>query len=93
MVESVVGPLRNIHGIFEQRAGAFLVLLIASARTPQRPLLLASGRPLWCEVGAQMIAVDTLVHNFLHRTGMLSRFGAPSIRMERFATGQPRALM
>ena len=23
-----------------------------------------------------MIAVDTLVHNFLHRTGILSRFGA-----------------
>jgi hypothetical protein len=24
-----------------------------------------------------MIAIDTLVHNFLHRTGILHRFGAP----------------
>jgi hypothetical protein len=39
-------------------------------------LLLAIDRPLWREVGAQMIAVDTLVHNFLHRTGILSRFAA-----------------
>jgi hypothetical protein len=31
---------------------------------------------LWQEVGASMIAVDTLVHNFLHRTGILQRFGA-----------------
>ncbi len=39
-------------------------------------MLLASDRPLWREVGAQMIAIDTLVHNFLHRTGVLSRFAA-----------------
>ena len=30
----------------------------------------------WHEVGASMIAIDTLVHNFLHRTGILHRFGA-----------------
>src|SRR6185295_2174420 len=30
----------------------------------------------WPEVGASMIAIDTLVHNFLHRTGILRRFGA-----------------
>src|ERR1700722_11082564 len=28
----------------------------------------------WREVGGTMIAVDTLVHNFLHRTGILQRF-------------------
>ena len=31
---------------------------------------------LWTEVGGAMIAVDTLVHNFLHRTGILARFNA-----------------
>jgi len=41
-------------------------------------LLLAAGRrrPLWVEVGATFVAVDTLVHNFLHRTGILQRLGA-----------------
>jgi hypothetical protein len=34
-------------------------------------LLLVGGKqlPLWLEVGATFVAVDTLVHNFLHRTG------------------------
>src|SRR5438045_688809 len=36
----------------------------------------AHGRPLWLEVGAGMIVVDTLVHNFLHRTGILHRHDA-----------------
>ena len=29
---------------------------------------------LWHDVGASMIAIDTLVHNFLVRTGILARF-------------------
>jgi hypothetical protein len=33
-------------------------------------------RPLWLEVGATFVAVDTLVHNFLHRTGILRRLCA-----------------
>jgi hypothetical protein len=40
-------------------------------------LMGASGkRPRWFEVGASLIVVDTLVHNFLHRTGILDRVGA-----------------
>jgi hypothetical protein len=41
-------------------------------------LLLSAGtrRPLWLEVGATFVAVDTLVHNFLHRTGILQRLSA-----------------
>jgi hypothetical protein len=41
-------------------------------------LLLTAGqqRPLWREVGGTLVAVDTLVHNFLHRTGILRRLGA-----------------
>jgi hypothetical protein len=30
----------------------------------------------WIEVGGRLIAIDTLVHNFLHRTGILARFNA-----------------
>jgi hypothetical protein len=33
-------------------------------------------RRRWLEIGGSMIAVDTLVHNFLHRTGVLHRFDA-----------------
>ena len=41
-------------------------------------LLLAGDarRALWIEAGTVMIAVDTLVHNFLHRTGILARLDA-----------------
>jgi hypothetical protein len=41
-------------------------------------LLLCAGRhrPIWFEVGTNLIAIDTLVHNFLHRTGILGRFCA-----------------
>ena len=34
------------------------------------------GRQRWVEVGGSMIAVDTLVHNFLHRSGILDRLNA-----------------
>jgi len=41
-------------------------------------LLLAGdpARERWVAAGASMIAVDTLVHNFLQRTGALRRLGA-----------------
>jgi hypothetical protein len=34
-------------------------------------------RPVWFETGKSMIVVDTLVHNFLHRTGILQDCGVP----------------
>jgi hypothetical protein len=41
-------------------------------------ILLAAPKRLhrWRQVGASMIAIDTLVHNFLVRTGILARFDA-----------------
>jgi hypothetical protein len=65
--EAVVEPLRNVYGVADK------VLVIALS-----PLLMALGKrkPLWFEVGASLVAVDTLVHNFLHRTGILQRFCA-----------------
>ena len=40
-------------------------------------LLMAADatRPDWVRVGGSMIAVDSLVHNFLHRTGVLAAYG------------------
>jgi hypothetical protein len=38
-------------------------------------LLMGAGgtRPGWFDVGASFVVVDTLVHNFLVRTGILDR--------------------
>jgi hypothetical protein len=65
--EAIIGPLRNVYGVADK------VLAMAMSY-----LLLSAGkrRPLWLEVGADLIAVDTLVHNFLHRTGILHRLSA-----------------
>jgi hypothetical protein len=65
--EALIGPLRNVYGVSDK------VLAMALST-----LLLAAGgrRPLWVEVGVTFVAVDTLVHNFLHRTGILLRLGA-----------------
>jgi hypothetical protein len=65
MIESLVGPLRQVYGVSDK-----VVMMTLSS------LLLASNKTIWSEVGASMIAVDTLVHNFLHRTGILHRLGA-----------------
>jgi hypothetical protein len=57
-------PLGHVYGVSNK------VLAMALSR-----LLLAGDprRKRWTEAGAVMIAVDTLVHNFLHRTGILAR--------------------
>jgi hypothetical protein len=64
--ESLIGPLRNIYGVSDK------ILTMALSE-----LLIGSGQPTWTEVGKDMIAVDTLVHNFLHRTGILDECGTP----------------
>ena len=38
-----------------------------------------SQRPVWFETGKAMMAIDTLVHNFLHRTGILEACGTPHV--------------
>jgi len=60
-------PLGKVHGVSNKvLAMALSSLLIAGDRRRKR----------WVEAGTIMIAVDTLVHNFLHRTGILARLGA-----------------
>jgi hypothetical protein len=65
--QAVVGPLRHVHGISDK----LLNMSLAS-------LLLGSDpdRSRWITAGAGMIAVDSLVHNWLHRTGILCRLQA-----------------
>jgi hypothetical protein len=67
MRAALIDPLREIYGVSDK------VLMMALSQ-----LLLGApqSRRLWREVGGSMIAVDTLVHNFLHRTGILQRFEA-----------------
>jgi hypothetical protein len=65
--QAVVEPLTHAYGVSNKVLSmAFAGFLLAGD----------ARRALWIEAGAVMIAVDTLVHNFLHRTGILVRLGA-----------------
>jgi hypothetical protein len=62
--KALIEPLRNVYGISDKvLAMALSGILIGAAEL----------RPHWLEVGVQLIAVDSLVHNFLARTGILRR--------------------
>jgi hypothetical protein len=67
MRSAVIAPLRGIYGVSDKVLTMALSSLLLGAPNKLQ---------LWREVGASMIAIDTLVHNFLHRTGILRRFGA-----------------
>jgi hypothetical protein len=67
MRAALIEPMKEVYGISDK------VLMMALA---QLFLGAPRHRHRWREVGGSMIAVDTLVHNFLHRTGILHRFRA-----------------
>jgi hypothetical protein len=67
MRAALIEPLKEVYGVSDK------VLMMALA---QLFLGAPRNRRRWREVGGSMIAVDTLVHNFLHRTGILRRFRA-----------------
>lgn len=64
--EALLGPLRNIYGVSDKVLTMALSTLLIGAR---------ERRPVWFETGKAMIAIDSLVHNFLHRTGILQSCG------------------
>jgi hypothetical protein len=64
---SLIDPLREVYGVSDKVLTMALSCILLGA--PKR-------MSLWIEVGGSMIAIDTLVHNFLHRTGILRRFKA-----------------
>lgn len=59
--EALVRPMKAIYGVSDK-------VLTMSLST----LLLSSDRKSWRSMGAATIVIDTLVHNFLHRTGILA---------------------
>lgn len=65
--ERLIGPMRSIYGLSDKVLSmALSTLLIGTARNESRRF----------KTGCAMIVVDSLVHNFLHRTGILKRFRA-----------------
>jgi hypothetical protein len=67
MRNALIEPLRHVYGVSDKVLSmALSVLLMAAPRRMRH----------WGQVGASMIAIDTLVHNLLVRTGILHRFSA-----------------
>ena len=66
--EALIGPLRGVFGVSDKVLTMALSSLLIGAR---------NHRPVWFETGRVMVAIDTLVHNFLHRTGILESCGKP----------------
>jgi hypothetical protein len=67
MRASLIEPLRQVYGLSDKVLTMALSCILLGA--PKK-------MSLWIEVGGSMIAIDTLVHNFLLRTGILHRFDA-----------------
>ena len=65
--QALVEPLSHVYGVSNKVLSMALAGFLLAGDT---------RRALWIEAGAAMIAVDTLVHNFLHRTGILGQLGA-----------------
>jgi hypothetical protein len=64
---ALVDPLRHVYGISDKVIAMALATLLMGAGATRRG---------WFAVGASFIVVDTLVHNFLVRTGVLDRLAA-----------------
>jgi hypothetical protein len=67
MRHALLDPLRHVYGVSDKVLSMALSVLLLSAPRKMRG---------WAEVGVGMIAIDTLVHNFLVRSGILRRFNA-----------------
>src|SRR5439155_281924 len=67
MRHALVVELVRIHGVSDKVISMIFADLLIGAFPRRRR---------WVEVGISMIAVDTLVHNFLHRTGILRAYGS-----------------
>jgi hypothetical protein len=64
---ALLEPLRHVYGTSDKVwSMALATLLLGAGLTRKR----------WVEVGGSMVAIDTLVHNFLHRAGILQRLEA-----------------
>jgi hypothetical protein len=66
MRAALIEPMRSIYGVSDK----VLAMALSSL------LIVGKDRRHWFRVGASFVVVDTLVHNFLHRTGILRRLDA-----------------
>ena len=82
MAAALIEPLREVYGVSDKVLAMALSSLLLGA--PKK-------MGLWIEVGGSMIAIDTLVHNFLHRTGILAPVQREPLSMVRLATGPAAA--
>lgn len=64
---ALIGPLQHVYGVGEKTLSMALSTLLIGARDVD---------PVWFEIGKNMVVVDSLAHNFLHRTGILHDCGA-----------------
>lgn len=67
MQTALIGPLQQVYGISSKVISMTLADLLMGAR---------GQHERWFLSGAHLIAIDTLVHNFLDRTGILRGSGA-----------------
>jgi len=65
--QALIGPMRHVFGVSHKVLNMALADLLIGADP---------SRPLWVLAGQHMIAIDTLVHNLLHRTSTLARCDA-----------------
>jgi len=66
-VQSLIVPLRQIHGLSDKVLSMSLSMLLLAGDVDREP---------WIEAGTGMVAIDTLVHSWFVRTGILHRLRA-----------------
>src|SRR5215213_9577131 len=62
--QALIGPMRHVFGVSHKVLNMTLADLLIGADP---------DRPLWGLAGRHMVAIDTLIHNLLHRTGALAQ--------------------
>ena len=63
----IIDALRHIHGVSDKVLSLALVALLLGGRP---------GDFRWQAAGTQLVVIDTLVHNWLHRSGILNDLDA-----------------
>ena len=64
--QAVIEPMKGVFGVSDKVLNMVLADLLIGGDP---------NRSTWVAAGGGMIAIDTLVHNWLHRTGILGWFG------------------
>jgi hypothetical protein len=70
LCRSVIEPLRYVHGISDKVLNMSLANLLIAGDPEREP---------WVSAGAAMIAVDSLVHNWMWRSGILRKLEAQHV--------------